>query len=450
MFNLPSQHPKDTPVQQDLAECRVIVKARQETLNGQSLSHPRVFNLARYLDQPLLKAAGSRLRIGAAPGVDQITPGWYREHLDMNINKLIEEVKNKSYQPSPARRVSIPKDDGTLRHLGLPTVRDKHLQGAVLALLEAIYEPHFYPNSYGFRPGRSGKMALQVLLDWLATHDGAWVLEVDLSKFFDTIPHDLLLAVTGEKIGDRTILHLIDSWLKAGIKDEGAIIPSEMGTPQGGVISPLAANVYLDRVLDQWMTKTYLPTLKGEGFLVRYADDFILSFTNEAECRQAAVDVSARLEEFGLTVNQAKTKITNLQKPCATSPGNQETAEINFLGFSVYWKPYPNTGWKLAARTSEKSIKRFTERLQSWLDNCGDLTPGDLTDSIANKVRGHRGYFDREGNEDSISLVEKMAHTMYTSSLTPPLSSSHVYATNPTAAPALAPYEDRDENCQPG
>ena len=408
----------------------------------------QVLNLAHYLDQPLMQVAGSRLRIGAAAGVDQITPAWYCQNLDMNICKLLREVTTKSYQASPARRVSIPKDDGSQRHLGLPTTRDKHLQGAVLILLEAIYEPQFYHHSYGFRPHRSGKMALQVLLDWLATHNGAWVLEVDLSKFFDRIPHDQLLDVLSEKIGDRVILHLIQSWLKAGVMDGNILIPSEMGTPQGGVISPLVANVFLDKALDQWMTKTYLPALKSEGFLVRYADDFVLCFTDEAECRQAALDVTARLEEFKLTVNQAKTKLTDLRKPtAATAP--VDAAEINFLGFNLYWNPCPETGWKLAARTSDKSIKRFKERITTWLEKCGNLDAGDLMDQINTKLSGHRNYFDVDGNESSIALVENMVRTLCEPCI-PYTGNSPVLATSTTAVHASAPYEDRGVDCQPG
>jgi len=234
MFDATPQPAEATPFSTDVAACREVVRERQEMLAGVSRRGERVVNLARYLDQTLLKVAGSRLRLGAAAGVDQITPVWYRQNLDMNICKLLREVKNKTYQPRSARRVSIPKDDGSLRHLGLPTTRDKHLQGAVLVLLEAIYEPQFYPHSYGFRPHRSAKQALLVLLDWLATHNGAWVLEVDLSKFFDTIPHDQLLEVLSEKIGDRVILHLMNSWLKAGVMDGNILVPSETVSNSGG------------------------------------------------------------------------------------------------------------------------------------------------------------------------------------------------------------------------
>jgi group II intron reverse transcriptase/maturase len=238
MLNSPTQPPKTAPAPPDMAACRAMVRERREYLSAKSQQFQQVANLIHFLDPTLLKVAGNRLRLGAAPGVDQVTPSRYRRNLDHNINQLITEVQHKSYQPWPARRVSIPKDDGSERHLGLPATRDKHLQGAVLVLLEAIYEPHFYDHSYGFRPHRSAKKALRVLLDWITDHEGAWVLEVDLSKFFDTIPHDQLLDVISEKVGDRVIRHLLQAWLKAGVMDGDVLVPSERGTPQGGVITP--------------------------------------------------------------------------------------------------------------------------------------------------------------------------------------------------------------------
>lgn len=449
MLNSPTQPLQTAPASPDMAACWAMVRERREYLSTMSQQFQQVVNLIHFLDPTLMKVAGNRLRLGAAPGVDRVTPSRYRRNLDHNINQLITEVQHKSYQPWPARRVSIPKDDGSLRHLGLPATRDKHLQGAVLVLLEAIYEPHFYDHSYGFRPNRSAKKALRVLLDWIATHDGAWMLEVDLSKFFDTIPHDQLLDVITEKVGDRVIRHLLHAWLKAGVMDGDVLVPSERGTPQGGVISPLAANVYLDKALDQWITGTYLPTLKGEGFLVRYADDFVLCFTDEAECRKAAIDVTTRLEEFGLTVNQKKTKLTDLRKPTmATDP--VEKADVNFLGFTLYWTPCPTSGWKLAARTSEKSVERFKERLESWIDKCGNLPLGDLTDSISKKVRGHRGYFNVDGNEDRILLVEEMARTMCEAASEPPPLLLVDEQSPLQQLHASVPHEDYGVDCQIG
>jgi len=396
--------PINMPGLPDLPTYREQVQSLQANLTQLSRIHGRVHNLARHIDVALLLVAGAKLRLRAAAGVDKESPKSYRRYIVKNTHRIILEVKHKSYQPDPARRVSIPKDDGTERHLGIPTVRDKHLQRGVQLLLEAIYEPHFYPHSYGFRPHRSARMAISVLRDWLVAHDGAHVLEIDLSKFFDTIPHDRLMDILSERTGDKVILHLIHSWLKAGTMVDGVLVTSDRGTPQGSAISPLLANVHLDTALDRWFMEIYRPTLRKESFLVRYADDFVLAFEDAQDAEQAQLDITNRLEQFGLRVNLKKTHLTDMRKP-----QGDPTGEINFLGFTYYWKHCPVTGWRMALRTSDKSIARFSERLTTWITSAGDISPEEQDARIHSMVRGHRGYFAQEGNEEAISHVESLA-----------------------------------------
>lgn len=404
---LPTPHAPAPKGRLDLDECRVRVSAIQAHLRGQSLRFTKVYNLAHHLDHPLLFVAGHKLRRGAAPGVDGVTARRYRHHLSRNIAQLIKEVNHKSYQPGPVLQVQIPKDDGSLRPLGLPNTRDKHLQRAVTIMLEAIYEPIFYPRSFGFRPGRSAKMAMAALRDWLVAHNGAYVLEIDLSKFFDTIPHDNLLRVISEKVGDKVILRLIRSWLTAGVVVEGDLIPSDRGTPQGGVISPMAANIYMDAALDRWYAEELEPSLCGSSILVRYADDFLMAFTNEGDMRRSLTAVTTRMEAFGLSVNQKKTKATDLTKPMGTVQPSATTS-VNFLGYALYWKPSTVTEWSLAVRTSEKSIKRFTDRLSSWVADHSDLDIREAEVALRNMLRGHWNYFDVEGNEDGLAQAEQI------------------------------------------
>lgn len=375
-----------------------LVQDRQSRLSTLAGSRNRVFNLAYLIDYALLRVAGMSLRVDAAAGVDRVSPRTYRRDLSLNIIKLKQEVQNKTYQPLPARRVSIDKDDGSKRHLGLPSTRDKHLQRAVLILLEAIYEPNFHPHSYGFRPRRSAKMAMKVLRTWIQANHGAWVLEIDLSKFFDTIPHKRLLEVISERVGDQVVLKLLKLWLSAGVMVDGDLQTTDRGTQQGGVISPLEANVYLDKALDQWLTKTYFPELKGKAVFSRYADDFVIAFQDEHECRQALQDITTRLEEFGLTVNRLKTRITDMRPLAVGEAPKGIPPEITFLGFTLYWKPCPETGWELAVRTSDKSIKRFTERLHKWIGEYDAQGLEPPTALLAAKVRGHRDYFDVAGD----------------------------------------------------
>lgn len=408
MLPSPTNQPTTPAGELELAMCWKEVKLRQQAITEQSLRHGKVFNLARYLDQPLLTAAGHKLRPGAAPGVDGLTARVYRRSLNKHSNQLIKEVTNKSYQPGPVLQAEIQKDDGSMRTLGKPNTRDKHLQRATTMLLEAIYEPIFYPFSYGFRPHRSAKMAMADLWDWLDAHDGAYVLEIDLSKFFDTIPHDGLIRVLTEKVGDRVILHLIRSWLKAGIMKDGKLHATTQGTTQGGVYSPLVANAYLHTALDRWYVEELEPGLNSDSTMVRYADDFLMAFTDEGDMRRALQAVTTRLESFGLSVNQKKTKATDLTKPTGTDQSSGMTS-VNFLGFTYYWKPSPATGWTLAVRTSEKSIKRFTDRLTTWLEDNADLDTRAIETSIRCMVRGHWEYFDVDGNGDALALAQQAA-----------------------------------------
>ena len=391
-----------------LRDCRWQVAERMANLQAMSLHRERLFNLAQYLSPSMLYVAGMGLRRRAARGVDGVTPRKYLRHLASNITKLIQEVKHKSYQPKPSRQVLFDKDDGSPRPISLPTIRDKHLQRAVMMILEAIYEPHFYTHSYGFRPHRSGRMAVKVLMDWLSQHNGGWILEIDLSKFFDTIPHDQLLEVISQRIGDKVILHLILSWLKAGILVDGQVRTSDIGAPQGGVISPLCANVYMDMALDQWFVRELQPKLKGESLLVRYADDFVLAFNDQDDMESVEKAIKPRLEHYGLTVNTEKSRTVDLRAPEGDIPNLLDT-HIDFLGFTYYWKPCPYSGWKLAVKTSGKSIKRFTNRLVAMVNDNGDIASDELEVAIQSMVKGHKGSFDVEGNEDMLDHIEQIA-----------------------------------------
>jgi group II intron reverse transcriptase/maturase len=251
-------------------------------------------------------------------------------------------------------------------------------------------------------------MATKALMGWLSLHNGGWILEIDLRKFFDTIPHDQLLQVLSQKIGDKVALHLIQSWLKAGVLIDGQVMTFDIGAPQGGVISPLCANVYLDTGLDQWPVRELQPKLKGESLLVRYADDFVLAFNDQDDMESVGKAIIPRLERYGLAVNAKKSRTVDMRKPEGDNPNLTET-HIDFLGFTYYWKPCPYSGWKLAIKTSDKSIKRFTDKIEALVKDNGNIAYDELEVAIQSMVRGHKCYFDIEGNEDMLSKIEHIA-----------------------------------------
>jgi RNA-directed DNA polymerase len=229
--------------------------------------------LAHHIDVEFLREAYRRTRKDGAVGIDGQTADEYARHLDENLQSLLDRFKSGRYRAPAVRRVHIPKGDGGTRPLGIPTFEDKVLQRAVTMVLEAVYEQDFLDCSYGFRPGRSAHQALKALWNGLMDLGGGWVLDADIKSFFDTLAHGHLRNFLDQRMTDGVLRRAIGKWLNAGVLEEGRIERSSEGTPQGGVISPLLANLYLHYVLDQWFAEEVQPRLKGVAFLVRYADD---------------------------------------------------------------------------------------------------------------------------------------------------------------------------------
>ncbi len=229
--------------------------------------------LSHVIDLEWMQEAYRLTRKSGAPGIDGVIAAEYEAELEANLQSLLGRIHCGSYKAAPVRRAYIPKADGTERPLGIPTFEDKVAQRAITMVLESIYEQDFYPCSYGFRPGRSAHQALQALRTGFMTQGLRWVLDVDIRKYFDTIPHAQLRGVLDQRITDGVIRRMIDKWLKAGVMEEGQLRQGTEGSPQGGVISPLISNIYLHHVLDEWFETVVRPRLKGRSILVRYADD---------------------------------------------------------------------------------------------------------------------------------------------------------------------------------
>jgi len=269
--------------------------------------------LAHHIDVELLREACRRTRKEGAVGVDQQPATEYATRLDENLQSLLERFHSGKYRAPPVRRVHIPKGDGRTRPIGVPTFEDKILQRAVAMIMEAVYEQDFLGCSYGFRPGRSAHQALDALWNGLMDLRGGWVLEVDIQSFFDTLDHRCLRNMLDQRVRDGVLRRMIDKWLKAGVLEAEAVTYPVEGTPQGGVISPLLANVYLHEVLDEWFERIVKPRLKGPAFLIRYADDFVMVFAAEGDARRVFDVLPKRFGKYGLTLHPEKTRLRSVR-----------------------------------------------------------------------------------------------------------------------------------------
>jgi RNA-directed DNA polymerase len=270
----------------------------------------RFQNLYGQLDKTLLYQAWESLNKKGAPGVDGVTVEEYGKELDTNLDRLVDRLKQDEYRSRLIRRKYIPKGNGKERPLGIPVVEDRLLQAAVRLLLEAIYEQDFHPTSYGYRPKVGAQTAVQDLTAELQFGRYGWIVEADIKGFFDNIDHAWLLRMLERRIDDKPFLGLIASWLKAGILErDGTILHPESGTPQGGVVSPILANLYLHFVLDLWFEKKVKGRAQGQAYLIRFADDFVCAFQYKAEAEAFYSELPKRLAEFGLQVAAEKTCI---------------------------------------------------------------------------------------------------------------------------------------------
>ena len=305
------------------------VTERDRTQRFTALLH-HVYDLTR------LRSAYVALKRNAAPGVDGETWRHYGEQLEANLQSLADRLKRGAYRAHPVRRAYIPKTDGRLRPLGVPALEDKIVQRAVVEVLNAIYEPMFLGFSYGFRPGRNPHHALDALTVGIYQRKVNWVLDADIRGFFDTLNHEWLIRFVEHRIGDRRIVRLIQKWLRAGVLEEGRWTPGEVGTVQGGSISPLLANIYLHYVFDLW-TQQWRKRRSGDVIVVRFADDFVLGFQQRTDAEQFLADLRERFTRFGLTLHPEKTRLIEFGRYARRdrrARGDGKPQTFNFLGFT--------------------------------------------------------------------------------------------------------------------
>jgi group II intron reverse transcriptase/maturase len=363
--------------------------------------------LAHHIDIDWLREAYRRTRKDGARGVDGQSAEQYAENVEGNLHALLERVKSGAYRAPPVRRVHIPKGDGSqTRPIGIPTFEDKVLQRAVAMLLEAVYEEEFHDFSFGFRPGRSAHDACEALQHETVKMAGGWILEVDIRQFFDTLDHGLLRDILGRRVRDGTILRLIGKWLNAGVMEGSVLSHPEAGTPQGGVISPLLANIYLHAVLDEWFVRDVRPRLQGRAVLIRYADDFVFVFARKLDAERVFEVLPKRFGKYGLVLHPDKTRLVPFRRPDRDDRiGSDGPGTFDLLGFTHYWGMSRKGNWVVKRRTAKSRLSRTLRRIGEW---CRRHRHDDVESqhrALVQKLRGHYAYFGVTSNGASIARV---------------------------------------------
>jgi group II intron reverse transcriptase/maturase len=369
--------------------------------------------LAHHMDVEWLIEAYRRVRRSAAVGVDGQRAEEYEQDLENNLTLLLDRFKSGTYRAPPVRRAYIPKGDGKeKRPIGIPTYEDKVLQKAVALVLEAVYEQDFLDCSYGFRPGRSAHQALQRVWSGVMAMQGGWVLEVDIKTYFDTLDHGALRAILNRRVRDGVIRRAIDKWLKAGVLEEGRLWHPDTGTPQGGVISPLLANIYLHEVLDTWFEYQVKPVLHGPAFLIRYADDFVIVFKRKRDAERVLAVLPKRFGKYGLTLHPKKTQLVRFERPPHQRKPRREDRPGSFylLGFTHYWARSRKGRWVVKRKTEKSRLKRAIRRIYLWCKRNRHLEIAKQHWVLCRKLRGHDAYYGITGNNRSLEQFRTGVH----------------------------------------
>jgi group II intron reverse transcriptase/maturase len=363
-----------------------------------------------YLDETWLEESYECLKKGKAVGIDGEGLADYGRNLQERVKDLLNRAKSGSYKAPPVRRVEIPKAGSRkMRPIGIPTTEDKVLQMGVHMLLEPVYENEFYDFSYGFRSGKSAHQALARIRDEIHTKRVNWIIDADIEKFFDTLCHQKLKGILRQRVNDGVITRLISKWLKAGYMSSGQLTRSTEGTPQGGIISPLLANIYLHEVLDKWFVEQVQPMLKHESFIVRYADDFILGFHKEQDARRVMKVLSQRFQKYGLKIHPEKTRLVRFKHPQYGPDGQSET--FDFLGFNHHWARNQNGKYVVRRKTAKSRMARSLKAINQWCRLNRHRKMSEQIEAMKKKLRGHYAYYGIRGNHKC--LTNFRYHAMY-------------------------------------
>ena len=361
----------------------------------------RFRNLYGMLNEELLRYCWRDIKKNAAYGVDQVSAQEYEQDLEENIRQLVERLKRKRYRAKLVRRHYIPKEDGKQRPLGIPAVEDKLLQLAVTRILTAIYEQDFLRCSYSYRPGIGDLDAVDKLTIKLQFGRYNWVVEVDIKGFFDNIDHSWMIRMLEERIEDRAFLRLIKKWLRAGVLDtEGKVLHPATGTPQGGIVSPVLANVYLHYAVDLWFEKVVKRDKRGEACLIRYADDFVCAFEDRGDAERFYEALGQRLGKFGLELSAEKTRVIPFSRHRLAGK-----TRFDFLGFEFRWGKDRSGRDHLKRRTARKKLRKSMNNFTEWCREGRHRKLRVLFKLLNAKLRGYYNYYGVHGNSASLKQV---------------------------------------------
>ena len=368
-------------------------------IRRQLVKYRNVQSLMQYINEETLKSKHQELKGNKATGIDKVTKGEYEINLDKNIRNLVVKMKQFSYKPKAVRRVYIPKPNGKQRPLGIPSYEDKIVQGVMADILTTIYEPIFLNCSYGFRPNRDCHKAIKELDRVLMRVNTNYIVEADIKGFFDNVNHEWLTKFLELTIKDKNFIRYIKRFLKAGIIEDLKYYESEKGTPQGGLISPILANVYLHYVLDQWFKVYVQAKSKGECHLVRYADDFVTCFENKEDAETYYQDLKERLAKFGLEIEESKTRIFPFGRNTTTRNS------FDFLGFNIYNATTRKGEYRVGYRTSKKKSKQKKQNIKEFIKNNRNVKPKYLVKALNRKLIGYYNYYGISYNYKWLSEI---------------------------------------------
>jgi len=387
------------------------------TLRARENPRCKFISLAHLLTEDFLEGCFWELKRDKATGIDGVSVEEYEVGLEESIRNLVARLKAKRYKPQPVRRTYIPKSDGGKRGLGIPTVEDKTVQLGIKKILEAIFEVDFIDVSFGFRPNRSCHDALEVLDKTIMTKPVNYVVDMDIEKFFDTIDHRWLMRCLRQRIKDTSLLRLIVRFLKAGIMEEGKFIETDKGTPQGGVLSPILANIYLHYILDLWFERIVKKQLKGFAQLLRYCDDFIVCFQSRGEAKAFGEMLEQRLGKFGLKIAEGKSRIIEFGRYVwqKAQREGKKVATFNFLGFMHYCDKTRKGKFKLGRKTASLKFRQKIKAMNIWMKKVRNLVElKEWWQVLRLKLLGHYRYYGISGNFREIRkfsiLTSKLAY----------------------------------------